>query len=630
MRQPPSKAWPCAHWTLTLKADALDKAGAATVVVITLCALAYALLLGHRFGLEILYADHWRNVDILLQHPFPAALFEKQNGHHLVVPNLLHWVNLFVLKQGQTGIMWLGFGLGVLLAALVAAIAWRDAQASTAQKVMLGGLAAMTVLHASSGTTLYHSFDSTHTYLALAPLVLGLLLLNRQADRRHAADTTAGGNRGCLLLLVLLGTLSTTSFGYGVMAFPVFVLFSLLRRMPVSFTVLLGTAGLVVVLAFLLLMPDTFENPTGLSDGTADPDQPLWVWLWRILQWIGAPVAIMASNSLPLQFLDAEIAQRLGETLRYTVAPALFVPVFVYLAVLTLQGLLGRTRLSAAEATYLGIAIAMIAVGTVVILRRFTLFQVMPENIFESRFYPVSSLVWLAAVSLFYLRHAHATARPLALAARALPWLFLLLLASSTTAPAFRQALATAQLLSQDQTLRVAMNLQPSWIWQYLGVTDQAQMLRVARELKRRGIPVFDPVADRLLGTYLDAVASDSDHSHEVSVLGVSQNNLESGRSMYAKIAADIDSGDDILYILDRQRRVVGILAREPAAAETLRTPPPNTRFGGYITGYGPPFEFTWAAGDEVAGFRAGPVRLAQSEQSRARALSSRPRAQAD
>jgi hypothetical protein len=525
-----------------------------------LSALLYSIWMAHEVGLSTLYGDQWRIVDAYLSSPFPLGLLEDQNGHRPVFPNLIHYFNIIILRQNQTGVMWFGFGLGALSSFYLGWVAFQSNTLDRSQKLVLSSLAIIAVLHTGNGSTLYESNDAIHSYLVLIPLFAGLWLL---AIPRPVSLSGGKIRRSSLTLFILflLGTLATFSFGAGAVVFPTFVVMAVLNRKGLYFIAELAAYGTLSILVYVLAMPENHGSKASTSNYVG-LDYLNFEWAVSILKWLGAPISSMLSNSAFFQWLGPDLVLMVEELMQQWLGPALALILLIYISTLAIQTLLGRRKLSAVERVHLGIAISMIGVGLLIAYTRRLLWHEIPSNPYGSRYFVWSSLIWLAAISLIYIQHGRSSKKIQSAVGLGVPALFILLsIGSNFTAPTHTYLLS-AKKISETTALWVSLGLHPGNFWAWIGVVQPNQIISVGKELKARGIPVLSSISDEKVHTRLPLANALAAPQLPISVSGVHKNGSE--RNWYAQVSARYKHREYVIYVLDVNGLVVGLMIKIP------------------------------------------------------------------
>lgn len=571
--------------------------------------VACAVWMATTYGLHTLFADQWRIFHTLLTSPFPLGLLESQNGHRPVIPNLIHYINAFVLHRDQTSVMWLGFAIAL---ACCGALAWfilRSGDLPLQQRVVLASLSVMAVLHTSNGPILYHSNDSIHSYLVLLPLLLGLGLLAR--DGLPAGSGYAASPRGTARLAAGLSALALVglfSFGTGAVLFPTFLVIAVLARAPARLVIVLFLAGAGATAIYLFALPEASAQAAMQQDGPRE----LLTALPMLPRWAGAPLAQMISDGFYLQWLDAAAREELSHLLQYWICPILFLTGFVHASALTLAVLFGRRSLTAAEGVFLGLVIAMVAVGVLVTFNRYFLWLALPHDVFSWRYYAWSSMLWLGIVALAYLGLSRAAPR----AAVSLALVYgAVMFCSLATAPA-REDLAETAWHSTSNSLHSAMGIHPGAYWKWLEITSAEQILFVGHELKKRGIPLFDPVVDRVFNEPLGEVRRVP--APPLAAQIVARRTETVSGTWYAELETRLEGGPQRVLLLSPGGRIKGFLVPDPrddsAALMLARAETRSRAYFGYISNYARRHCYRYAIEVEPGVFAVGPLTLVHPE----------------
>jgi hypothetical protein len=242
--------------------------------------------------------------------------------------------------------------------------------------------------------------------------------------------------------------------------------------------------------------------------------------------------------------------------------PALALILLIYISTLAIQTLLGRRKLSAVESVHLGIAISMIGVGVLVAYTRRLLWHDLPSNLYDSRYFVWSSLIWLAAISLIYIQHGKSPKKIQSAVGLGVPVLFILLSVGSTFVAPTHTYLLSAKKMSETTALRVSLGLHPGNFWAWIGVVKPDQIISVGKELKARGIPVLSPISDEKVHTRLPLANALAASQLPISVSEVHKNRSEGNQ--YAQVSARYEHREDVIYVLDVDALVVGLMIKIP------------------------------------------------------------------
>lgn len=565
--------------------------------------VCYSFWTAFHYGLAHLYTDQWRIMATLLDHPFPQNLLESQNGHHPVLPSLIHYISVFVFHQDQRPAMWVGFGIAVTCVFWSGWVLYRSESLSCFQKALLWSVATMALLHSVNGRLLYYANDSVHTYLVVLPLMVGIWLLATAKNQRKG---WLSGGWTLLTALAVLGVVGVFSFGAGAVLFPTFVVTALLAKERLWFLAALVLAGAVVIVTYLFLLPGQGVGKAGVQ--TIEPS--LLQWLGTIPRMMSAPLVHMLEHHVLALALPESARASLFHLVRQWVGPALFVAAFLYLARHTIRQLINDRSGSALELYYLSLTIASVAIGLLVCFVRRILFLIFPSQAYQDRFMVWSMLFWLAFFSLLYLRSASTRSVTFGRIGLAGVVLFVLLMVGSNTHWEFRQQLKRNSMVATQAALRSSMNIHADY-WESIGLPAEL-FTRVSEGFRRREIPIIDPVFD---SRYLMAFPSEPGldgselNFHETVLL---ENSRTNSPAVY--VTASMGNEAPVVYILSDTRQLVGILvlhAAHGSPMDFIRGRSPERLLSGYIH----PFDssvcysyiFRNSAGVYVSGSVSGP-----------------------
>lgn len=535
-------------------ARVLTLTAVACIIVAAAASTLYAFWMANEYGLGTLFADQWRILYTFLSLPFPDNILASQNGHRPVFPNLFHLFNLRVLNWDGLFGMWFGFGLALACALLFFCAARKQAELAWHQSAIVAALPVMAVLHTSNGKLLFHSNDSVHCYLVLMALLLALWIMVFQRD------TARTNGLPTLLSITFLGLVGMFSFGTGAVLFPTLIIIAVLQRRPAAFILALTIICAVAIYAYFIAIP-------GFSTGKALQSNNLGVghlgldWLLSIPRWMSAPIAEMTGNSRFVTAMGPDFSNRVTEVVQFWLGPVLFLLLFVYIFQLVVRHAAGNITLSSLALFHLGITIAMIGAGVLVAYTRRELWHTAPENVFTPRFFTWSTLIWSSGMCIAYLRISQHEGKTYSPAALACPMLITVLFVSSTTTHQTRSMLEGDLSLSRDTSLRTVMGLETQfWSADLLEVVTAEQILFVGKQFRERGIPVYSTDVDALFGSAIDSATHISGPGQRAIAWAVAHDNAIDGK--YAVMTLESNGEQPIVYIIDEQDRVVGVLPR--------------------------------------------------------------------
>jgi hypothetical protein len=346
-----------------------------------------------------LYADQWRQYLDYVTLPFPQNVLHPDNGHWLVVPNLVAWIELVWFAGNQ----WLQILVGLLaMSGAVATVAWvclRDRGVPMQHRAAGAFLGTFAIFWLGNIRTLFHSTELLHTSLPIACLML--------AGSACIAATRSGparsGGLGYVAAATALAFVATFSFGYGIAVFIAIVAVLVARRANRS-QLFLALGGLIATAALYVLMPG--------GDGVRGvlvfaPAENLLIGA----RWLGAPFVTLfgylwnpdLSGLITIDALSARahqlavlMSQRFPD-LRTGVLPyaALGAGGMIALTWISFRRLRATAPAGATEALGLGIAWLGVTAAGIVSVSRLSAFQKYPDQIYADRYLPWPCLFWL-------------------------------------------------------------------------------------------------------------------------------------------------------------------------------------------------------------------------------------------
>jgi len=349
---------------------------------------------------KVLYADPWRFIAHFLTTAWPWNVLEADNGHRELFPNLVRVLELEWLHANQ----WLQIAVGAALACTTGAVlAWgiRREPAGAAAKAAALFFAVAGIFWLGNERALAHGNESVHVYLVTLCLALGCWLLS---DR--SADTSPKR----LVIVALLGTVATFSFGSGIACFAGYVMVLLLRRAPRS-SVGAIVAGAVVAAALHLSLGNT-----GLGNAGGGPSLQL---LPQLLRWLSAPFVYAAwplldsgaAAQIPIasareaSLLMARGFEGLFGQVRIAVWPnALLAAGGIGWLLLSSRATWRQSAAWRMQRVALGMAWFALTVGVLVCVSRAGYFVQYPQQVVAPRYIPWSSLFWSSLAMATVLR----------------------------------------------------------------------------------------------------------------------------------------------------------------------------------------------------------------------------------
>ena len=349
-----------------------------------------------RFAPHALYADQWRQYAEYLSVPFPQNMWRPDNGHRLVLPNLVAWIEL----QWFSGDQWLQIGVGILCglgaAATAAWVCLRDREIPVIHRAAAAFLCFFAIFWLANVRTLFHSTELLHTRLPMACLMLALALCIRATQ--HSARSLPA-----MLMALAFGFAATFSFGYGLSVF------------LGSFAVLIARKAdrrlLGACVGGLLLAAGLYLGSPGSAGVTASMGFAPLENLVVGMRWLGAPFVTLFGylwdpNSTglvppgPARYIAgafANTAAAHGIDLHVSVMPqALFGALGMFaLAVASFKRLRATEAAGPMEALGLGIAWFGLGAAGIVSLSRLGYFHEHPDQIYADRYLCWPCLFWL-------------------------------------------------------------------------------------------------------------------------------------------------------------------------------------------------------------------------------------------
>lgn len=508
--------------------------------VLALLYVAVGLLAMWRLSPRVPYADGWRHLGRFLGEPFPRDLLASDNGHHEVLPNVVHVLDLRLLDAGQ--VLQVGVGMLLVLATL---LVYRRLVSNLPTPARLAGLLAIVLglFWLGNMRALGHGNESVHAYLVTLFLALGLLALVRRT-----------GPAGGAVAAALCGLAASFSFGSGIASFAAFAAVLCMQRAGRPPWVVLS-AGLLASLLLLHL-----GGGTGGGARLAPLEQ-----LPMLLAWLAGPLLYAA---WPL--VDPDIAAQLPAAAGRVPAQAIagayhgtFGPAVAGPWPQALAGLLGlawlgllasaasRTRNAAAHAG-VGTACFALAVGGLVVLVRLDYLLAHPGQLLAPRYLVWSSLFW---AGLLLGTAACAKAGPRALAGMVLVAALLL------PSQAWMGLLgARARAVAEQSALAVAVGVVPPDL--ALGETVFEELATALPAIRDAGVAVFAWPETRWLGRLLPADVPRLDAA-AVQVTVVANRLGDDGRSVRFETGAACAR----LLLVENDGRVAGLAARVGAGS---------------------------------------------------------------
>ena len=538
------------------KPQNFDRLLAAALGVVAAAYLVYGLYAMAVWTPRVLYSDQWRQYLTFLTVDFPANVFLPYNGHRLVLPNLVAWIDAIAFG-GEHGLQ-LFFGWCAVLAAIaVAAFACvRDREVVPLARAAGATLAVFAIIWLGCTRTLAHTGELMHVYPTIA------FALGAVACAWRAAVAPSRGGRW-LAVALACSFAATNTMGYGLATFVAVIATLVLARAPRRL-VAVAVAGLVLAALYYLGSRGS-DNVSGSL--AIDPLGNLEV----AVRWLGAPAGTVApyiweeNSSYLLPGFAQNTARALSAWMRAHVTAdvalsawpqALTGGLGVLLALVltwrTLRAVQPPTRM---RVFGLGVAWFGLTAAGILSLSRLAYFQEFPEQIYANRYLPWPMLFWLG-ISLALLGGRHAGR----VASRVLAGGALLLVLAA--APAGRGGYITAMLVRghvDNTAAGVATGVLPRGA--FLGDTLVEDVIPAVPVLKAAGHPPFSWRETQALGT----VAPSDARAVEGTLEATSVDNLFDGGGYEVKLTLPEGKTPPWRAVLvDGERHVVGIVVRDP------------------------------------------------------------------
>lgn len=533
-----------------------------------------------RLAPHALYADQWRQYLNYLSAPFPQNVWLPDNGHRLVLPNLIAWAEI----EWFAGNQWLQIIMGLLCGLGASAVAaWsclRDRDIPILHRMAAAFLCFFAIFWLANVRTLFHSAELMHTKLPMACLMFALALCIR-------ATGSPARRLPALIAALALGFAATFSFGYGLSVFVgIFAVLAARKASRRQFVVCVG--GLLLAATLYLASPGS--SGVTASMGFAPLDN-----LLVGARWLGAPFVTMFSylwspDAVGLVRFDlanhvvsriASAAAGHGIDLHMSVMPqALFGALgMLALVVASVRRLRAPDAANPMEAMGLGIAWFGLGAAGIISLSRLGYFQEHPEQIYADRYLCWPCLFWLG-LALVGLSRASRSRR--AETDTRLPrWTAASILAFVLPLPLLAWP---TQLGGSIYAALVRGHIDNMAAGSVIRVFDRQQGLgETLTDEYVRGTPIFashriaqfaDPVAD-LLGATLPPDRNTTDAA-TIETHPVADNLFgEPGTAVVLRVPQPAAANRFLL--IDRDRRVVGFVVRD------ARVQPEG--YSGYVRG---------------------------------------------
>jgi hypothetical protein len=369
--------------------------------------------------------DQFIQLARLLDAPLPYGFFVLDNGHALVLSNMLRWLDLRLAGGSQALLTGVGTAALIGTAVLLMREVLRQSAIAYADRTTAVLATALGLFWLGNARTLVHGNESVHVYGTML-LTVAALLLTFRAARSHASFALAGATGAALAAMY--------NFGSGVPAIGAVLVLGLLLGMPPRRLLWPALAGVVAFVIYLRVLPGADAVREGLAFRPIDLIE-------TIARYLATPIV---NGWLEIGTIGnispAEIAERhFGASALRSAAPVAECVGIVragtivggagMIAALIAAVSMWRQRSTATAIEALGVGIAWFGLGVagLVALARLDYFVQHPEQIHADRYSPWGSLFWLGLVLALLGRPQRARAlrygtRGLVIVAAALAW----------------------------------------------------------------------------------------------------------------------------------------------------------------------------------------------------------------
>ena len=374
-----------------------------------------------RFAPHALYADQWRQYLDYVTIPFPQNLFHPDNGHRLVLPNFVAWLEIRWFAGDQSLQIVVGIACGLAASAIAAALSASDRDVPVVYRAAALFLSFFAIFWLANVRTLFHSTELLHTKLPMLCLIAAIALSIFAARRPRASPA--------LFAALLLALSATFSFGYGLSVF--LGIFATLVACKADWRLIATCVAALAVAAGLYLILPGSDGVTGSM--TFAPFENLLVGA----RWLGAPFVTMfcflwdpgTTGLVPTEPLRQATGSIAGYAaahlpdLHTSVMPQALFGAFgmLVLVVASWQRMRARAAAGPMEATGLGIAWFGLGAAGIVSLSRLAYFHEHPEQIYADRYLCWPCLFWLGIALIGLGRRARANSDSVARGPQARP-----------------------------------------------------------------------------------------------------------------------------------------------------------------------------------------------------------------
>lgn len=388
------------------------------------------------------YADAWYVYPQLMNLSWKKAVLLPENGHRLVVSQMLRWIDLHAFGGNQqllrtVGVAWVSGVLFLLVSATARAEGPRWLRAQVLLILVLG------VAWLGNVRMLSHPYETVHVYL-----VMLLTMLTAGVLARSVTVPMSGRER---VMLGVYGSMAALVFGSGFALLPaVLVVLVLTRARPLEYSAV--AAGLIVVSVLFFALPGA-DDVRGLTVAPVRQFDLALRWIATPVLFLGVPLVDPAVAQTipfaPAASIASQVAelsrQQLGDVWTSAVPQRLVGTIGV---AWLLQASLAAWRGRRPQLAVFGLLLAWFAVGVGVLiaLTRTQYFAGQPRQLHAVRYLPWSCLFWSGLAAATLTQYA-ARLQPVRVAA-AVTALAVVLLASNVGGHAWsaeQAAMAAAQ-----------------------------------------------------------------------------------------------------------------------------------------------------------------------------------------
>ncbi|MCK7593869.1 hypothetical protein [Pseudomarimonas salicorniae] len=371
-------------------------------VLAMLVALALGLsTLAHiaSYGFAEIYSDQFRQYRNIQQAGMPAALFQPDNGHRQVLPNLVRWMDVEFGQADQRIPLSVGLLMIIAVWGLLLSLAWRERRNSPALAGAVALIATVGLFWAGSARVQYHGNEAVQVHLVI------LLMLWATRSISALGDTPWRGwavGLGCAVLAML-------SFATGVAVFAGLLGLAVVLRRPWKEVLVAGAISAACLLTYTFVLPggDGVRNTISLQPLALAEVAATWIGAFPTTSWLALPVegafgagpervAATGLVGFVLQLSAQALRGLFGWQSQLAAAPVAGVLGFALLAGFCARCWRAPERAGQLERCALGIALFAAALSALVAVGRLEYFKVHPEQMLADRFALYSALFWFA------------------------------------------------------------------------------------------------------------------------------------------------------------------------------------------------------------------------------------------